>query len=301
MDPTSARLLDDLKDLLREKVITLTEWRSETAAVHARALAQQALPTAPPAAPPAAPPTAPPTPTEPAPGAGKNARKNAKKRAAKKAKGATAPAASAEAAAPPAQAPALTDEDVYKILADAGFGPDVLQWRVVRNFANQQQPRLRDSMLVVPDDHPSAEDPRQFAVEVNPLTVERLAADRTDHEALGAVLRGRDWDAVVDMSAYHPPDVAIMVELLDGSCGHYVFASSTVIYAASDTLPITEDQVWRAARIEADLALAGETIGSADTWIAAAALETGLPVLTQNTRHFTRIPGVQVIGYSILP
>lgn len=67
------------------------------------------------------------------------------------------------------------------------------------------------------------------------------------------------------------------------------------------TLPITEAQVWRAARIEADLALAGETIGSADTWIAAAALETGLPVLTKNTRHFTRIPGVQVIGYSILP
>jgi predicted nucleic acid-binding protein len=66
------------------------------------------------------------------------------------------------------------------------------------------------------------------------------------------------------------------------------------------TLPITEAQVWRAARIEADLALTGETIGSADTWIAAAALETGLPVLTQNTRHFTRIPGVQVIGYSIL-
>ncbi len=67
------------------------------------------------------------------------------------------------------------------------------------------------------------------------------------------------------------------------------------------TLHITEAQVWRAARIEADLALAGETIGSADTWIAAAALETGLPVLTQNTRHFTRIQGVQLIGYSILP
>lgn len=67
------------------------------------------------------------------------------------------------------------------------------------------------------------------------------------------------------------------------------------------TLPITEAQVWRAARIEADLALAGETIGSADTWIAAAALETGLPVLTQNTRHFTGIPSVQIIGYSILP
>lgn len=67
------------------------------------------------------------------------------------------------------------------------------------------------------------------------------------------------------------------------------------------TLQITEAQVWRAARIEADLALTGQTIGSADTWIAAAALETGLPVLTQNTGHFNRIAGVQVVGYSILP
>lgn len=66
-------------------------------------------------------------------------------------------------------------------------------------------------------------------------------------------------------------------------------------------LPITEAQVWRAARVDADLALTGQTIGSADTWIAAAVLETGLPVLTQNTGHFNRIPGVHVIGYSILP
>ena len=107
MDPTSARLLDDLKDLLREKVITLAEWRTETAAVHARTLANQAPPAAPPTAPPAPPAAvAPPRPlavaAEPAPGAGKNARKNAKKRAAKKAKAATAPTASAEAA-PPAQ------------------------------------------------------------------------------------------------------------------------------------------------------------------------------------------------------
>ena len=66
-------------------------------------------------------------------------------------------------------------------------------------------------------------------------------------------------------------------------------------------LPVTESQVWRAARIDADLNLAGLTIGVADPWIAAAALETNLPVLTRNTSHFARVPGVQVIGYSILP
>lgn len=71
--------------------------------------------------------------------------------------------------------------------------------------------------------------------------------------------------------------------------------------ASFGVLPITETQVWRAARIDADLTMNGQTIGAADTWIAAAALESGLPVLTQNTGHFTRISGVQVIGYSILP
>ena len=66
-------------------------------------------------------------------------------------------------------------------------------------------------------------------------------------------------------------------------------------------LPITEAQVWRAARVDADLTLVGQTVGAADTWIAAAAREAGLPALTQNTGHFNRSPGVQVIGYSILP
>lgn len=74
-----------------------------------------------------------------------------------------------------------------------------------------------------------------------PGGVGRLLADRTDHEALRTALAGTEWDAVVDMSAYHPPDVESMIELLDGRTGHYVFASSTVIYAASDTLPISED------------------------------------------------------------
>ena len=121
MDPTSARLLDDLKDLLREKVITVAEWRTETAAIHARALVGQAPPAAPPAAPPtppAAPAAQPAPPIAPAAGSGKNA----KKRAAKKAKAATAPAAKAEPQAPPADPNKLTDKDVEDVLAANGFG-----------------------------------------------------------------------------------------------------------------------------------------------------------------------------------
>jgi tRNA(fMet)-specific endonuclease VapC len=66
-------------------------------------------------------------------------------------------------------------------------------------------------------------------------------------------------------------------------------------------LPVTQSQIWRAARIDADLHLAGQSIGAADVWIAAAALESSLPVLTRNLGHFQRIPGLQVVGYSILP
>ena len=75
-----------------------------------------------------------------------------------------------------------------------------------------------------------------------PPSVERLVADRTDHERLREVLGGSEWDCVHDVTAYHPEDVEIMLELFGGNrIGHYVFASSTVTYATSDVLPITED------------------------------------------------------------
>jgi nucleoside-diphosphate-sugar epimerase len=74
-----------------------------------------------------------------------------------------------------------------------------------------------------------------------PRGVERLRADRTDPAALRAALASRDFDAVHDVNAYRPEDVRAMVELLRGRVGHYVFVSSTVIYAPSKLLPIGED------------------------------------------------------------
>ncbi len=74
-----------------------------------------------------------------------------------------------------------------------------------------------------------------------PGDVDRLVADRTDHDALRHVIGGRDWDCVQDITAYHPEDVEVMIEILRDRVGHYVFASSTVIYATSTVLPITEE------------------------------------------------------------
>ena len=65
-----------------------------------------------------------------------------------------------------------------------------------------------------------------------PDGVRRLTADRTDRARLADVLAGDEYDCVHDMCAYHPADVETMIELLRGRVGHYVFVSSTVIYAA---------------------------------------------------------------------
>ena len=70
---------------------------------------------------------------------------------------------------------------------------------------------------------------------------ERLYCDRTDHAGMRETLRGRDFDSVFDVSAYRLEDVVLMSDIFREATGHYVFISSTVIYAASDHLPISED------------------------------------------------------------
>ncbi len=42
----------------------------------------------------------------------------------------------------------------------------------------------------------------------------------------------------------------------------------------------------------------GRTIGSNDTWIAATTLAYNVPLLTRNSVHFTRVPGLQVVNYA---
>lgn len=74
-----------------------------------------------------------------------------------------------------------------------------------------------------------------------PDSVQRLVADRSEPETVRAALAGTEWDVVQDVTAYHPDDVELMVELFRDRVGHYIFASSTVTYATSDILPITED------------------------------------------------------------
>lgn len=57
--------------------------------------------------------------------------------------------------------------------------------------------------------------------------VERLAGDRNGDLS---ALRGREWDACVDPSAYLPRQVRAAAEYLAGRIGHYTFISSISVY-----------------------------------------------------------------------
>ncbi len=60
--------------------------------------------------------------------------------------------------------------------------------------------------------------------------VERLRGDRKSRDDL-AVLRGREWDVVVDTCGYDHRVVALTLEALEGSVRHYTFIASTSVYA----------------------------------------------------------------------
>ena len=74
-----------------------------------------------------------------------------------------------------------------------------------------------------------------------PRDVRRLYADRKDMPQLKETLGSEEFDVVFDISAYVLEDVESMVDIFEGRTGHYVFASSTVVYAASNILPMNED------------------------------------------------------------
>ncbi len=63
-----------------------------------------------------------------------------------------------------------------------------------------------------------------------PAGVESLRGDRETAEGL-AVLRGREWDAVIDTCGYVPRVVGAGAALLADSVGHYVYVSSISAYS----------------------------------------------------------------------
>lgn len=63
---------------------------------------------------------------------------------------------------------------------------------------------------------------------------------------------------------------------------------------AARALPLSMAVVRRFARIRGELRAAGLPVGDMDLFIAATALHHGLMLVSRNTRHFARIPGLQL-------
>jgi tRNA(fMet)-specific endonuclease VapC len=66
---------------------------------------------------------------------------------------------------------------------------------------------------------------------------------------------------------------------------------------ANIVLPLTEKIIIRAAGIYGELHRGGALIGDGDILIAATALESGLSLVTNNTDHFNRISGLQLLNW----
>ena len=63
------------------------------------------------------------------------------------------------------------------------------------------------------------------------------------------------------------------------------------------TLPMSEATAHQYAVTTRKLRQNGQVIGTNDLWIAAASLAHGLPLVTNNTAHFSRVPGLALVGY----
>jgi len=69
--------------------------------------------------------------------------------------------------------------------------------------------------------------------------------------------------------------------------------------AESLIFPISEEVIELAADLYADLHRRGELIGDADLLIAATALHHELVLVTRNTEHFKRIPGLTIENWAV--
>jgi tRNA(fMet)-specific endonuclease VapC len=64
-----------------------------------------------------------------------------------------------------------------------------------------------------------------------------------------------------------------------------------------DTLKLSRESAEKAGEIHGSLTKKGETIGATDSMIAAIALLENEAILTGNSRHFSRVPGLRIESY----
>lgn len=71
--------------------------------------------------------------------------------------------------------------------------------------------------------------------------VEHIRGDREIYEHITHHIPRKHWDVVVDFCAYTPEHISNMFRCLSGTVGHYIYMSTTSVYAPENAPPVGED------------------------------------------------------------
>jgi tRNA(fMet)-specific endonuclease VapC len=121
-----------------------------------------------------------------------------------------------------------------------------------------------------------------------------------DADTVSYALRGQG--RVADRILQHPPSELCISSITLAELGFVAESKKSqkprraIRNFVSDVavVPFDDGAAERFAVVAARLAKAGTPIGVLDTLVAAQALSLGLTVVTNNTRHFGRVPGLKV-------
>jgi nucleoside-diphosphate-sugar epimerase len=71
--------------------------------------------------------------------------------------------------------------------------------------------------------------------------VQQLTGDREIPASIAKGIPDRHWDAVIDFCAYTPAHITTLLQSMPGTVGHYIYISTTSVYASSQPVPLEED------------------------------------------------------------
>jgi tRNA(fMet)-specific endonuclease VapC len=112
---------------------------------------------------------------------------------------------------------------------------------------------------------------------------------------LQGVQPGAGWIAAAFVSESLAITAITAYELLSGAGQNKRGERTRRVVEMLPVLPIDRESAECAARLRQDLEREGVGIGMADTLIAGLALTHALPLMSRNAKHFSRVPGLQLL------
>lgn len=105
--------------------------------------------------------------------------------------------------------------------------------------------------------------------------------------------KARQWSLENDKTGLY---IARIVEI-EFLAGFAADSEATPYLEGFTVLAINQAVLTETLRVMRDLRQTGKGIGAADSMIAATARLYGLPLVTDNARHFARVPGLDVRSF----